>query len=227
MIPKNEISSRDRLTVNVSTGEIMHGITFGNYLSGIYMSHMWWWILTVIIAVFLLYMAVLVPIAFVCLLVSPFKNYPAGVKRHFSGSYPHFIFCIIASLFLILMYITEPYTMFGIYFNINEFGFPFFILYIAGAVLYPFAHRSFEGQKIRRKRKKEMAEEIDEAGHVKYYYVTEYSDGSETSDYDERLMWQYIYMVFVWFVKMIFAPFIAYFALIKNYLFDRSPSVTH
>ena len=222
-IPKGDISSRDRLTVNITTGEITPRISFGNYFSGIYMSHMWGWILMAILAVFLLYMVVLVPISLVRMVISPFRPSPTGAKRRFSGSYPHFIFCIIVALAMLVLYIGDNEGFKDMAANYDSVFYMFFYAYIIGTALYPFAHRSYKGREIRRQRKQKQFEEFDYATTVKYYTVTTYSDGSKESDYGSRVAAGYIGLALWWCVKLAFAPFIVYFALINNYLLSEEP----
>jgi len=226
-IPKGSIGTRDRVTVNIDTGQVTHGIPFGNYSMFSLQAGFWLWVLFAMIAVFLAYVIVLFIPAFALMLTCIFRKHPSGKKRFFSGSYPHLIICYLGSILIIgYMFLYQLAGMIDLSetsAQYADFVHLLLVLYIVGTVLYPFAHRSFSGKSMRIKRWNKMVDDIDRAETVKSWTEYTYSDGSTGSDYGEKLSNQRWGLVIFWIVKLFLAPFFVFFAIIKNYLFDRHP----
>jgi hypothetical protein len=157
-----------------------------------------------------------------------FRRHPTGAKRRFSGSIPHFIFCIIFVLIFIMAYLVADYEGRNLLTDTaagyDDFFVPFLAAYMLGTGLYLFAHRSYYSREIRRRRREKVFDDINRADTVQWVTVTRHSNGIRTTDESERRLWQFIYMIIFWIIRMLLAPFFVYFAIIQNYLFDRHPT---
>jgi hypothetical protein len=218
------VSANDRITINGATGEISSGISFSNYFTGMIMSGGLGWIGICIVSVFAAALTILIPVALVFMIISPFRSKPPGVKRGFSGSYPHFIFCLFIVAAMALFLLASEYANETAAYEYSPWVILLMAMYIAGTVLYPFAHRSFYSDSIRANRKRQTAEEISSTNTFSYTKTT-WSDGTTTSDYGTQLIGRNLGLLLVWIIKMLFAPFIVYFAMIQNYLIDPHPKV--
>jgi hypothetical protein len=221
-IPRSQLSQRDRVTVDVGNGTVTNGISFVNYFVGMIMDTPAWIILSFVLVI-LLYITGLVSVSAVRMVMSAFKTYPEGCKRTFSGTYPHFIFCIFVSGSLVVAYFSGEDIVTELMEDYDLYAIPFIIAYIAGTILYPFAYRSFDGEEERYNRKIAQARAVEDTNTFTYTETT-YSDGTRSDNYLSTLIGRNLGLLIFWVVKMFLAPLFAYHAMVKNYLLTPDPN---
>ncbi|MDR2889354.1 MAG: hypothetical protein LBV33_05885 [Lachnospiraceae bacterium] len=225
-IPRSELVPAVALTVDVSTGEITHGISYLNYITGCVPSNGPGWLTAVYAFAAIVCIIVMIPASFIAMLTSPFRTKPVWMKRSFSGSYVHFAFCLLVSVAAIMLLIVDPEKLIRI---VNDTGatnsteiimYQYGLyLYFAGTLLYPFAHRAYNASAIRESRRLAAVQDFARANTFKYTETT-WSDGSVTSTYGTQVVGRNIGILLVWFIKLLLAPYFTYHAMIKNYLFN-------